>query len=209
MYIRKLPALIPGLLTLLFLCSNATALSLDSKYQYVEIQTSLGNIVIQLDHEKAPKSTANFMQYVKDQAYDNTTFHRVIKEFMIQGGGYTSDFKKAPSRAPVTNEADNGLKNLRGTIAMARTRDPHSATNQFFINNADNAFLDHRSKSLSGWGYAVFGKVVGGMEIVDKISDLKTGSGGPFNSDVPVHTVMIYHVVPYTEPANDISATKP
>jgi len=186
-----------GLISLVFFCTGASALHLDKKYQHVEIQTSLGNIIIQLDHKKAPKSTANFMQYVKEQTYDRTIFHRVIKDFMIQGGGYNSGFKKTPSNAPITNEADNGLKNLRGTIAMARTRDPHSATQQFFINSVDNAFLDHRSKSLSGWGYTVFGKVVDGMKVVDKINELKTGRAGPFNSDVPVNAVMIYHVVPY------------
>ena len=199
MFRRNPQPLIPSLIALAFFCTSASALQLDSKYQHVEIQTSLGNIIIQLDHEKAPKSTANFMQYVKEQAYDRTIFHRVIKDFMIQGGGYNSDFKKRPNNAPITNEADNGLKNLRGTIAMARTRDPHSATNQFFINSVDNAFLDHRSKSLSGWGYTVFGKVIDGMKVVDKINQLRTGRAGPFNSDVPVNTVMIYHVVPYKE----------
>jgi cyclophilin family peptidyl-prolyl cis-trans isomerase len=201
-YKRNPLPLILALFTLSLCCSQTIALPIDSKHPQVEIQTNLGNIIIQLESEKAPRSVANFMQYVNEGAYDQTIFHRVIKNFMIQGGGYSSDFTKTKSHAPIQNEADNGLKNLRGTIAMARTRDPHSATQQFFINNVDNSFLDHQSNSLSGWGYAVFGKVISGMEVVDKISALKTGHGGPFNGDVPENTVMIYHVVPYQQPDN-------
>jgi len=192
-------SILTALLTLAFFCSHAAAMQLDHQYPHVVIQTNAGDIIIELNHEKAPKTVANFMQYIKSNSYDQTIFHRVIPNFMIQGGGFTNNFRKTPTQAPVTNEADNGLKNLRGTIAMARTRDPHSATNQFFINNVDNAFLDHRDKSMTGWGYTVFGKVVAGMDVVDKISAIKTGRGGPFNSDVPVNTVMIYHVIPYTE----------
>jgi cyclophilin family peptidyl-prolyl cis-trans isomerase len=196
---RKPLYLILSLTILMLSCASVSALELDSKYQHVEIQTNLGNIIVQLDDEKAPETVANFMQYTKNKAYDGTIFHRVIKDFMIQGGGFTSDFSKTPTYASIPNEADNGLHNLRGTIAMARTREPHSATNQFFINTDNNAFLDHRSKSLSGWGYAVFGKVVAGMEVVDKINVIKTSRAGPFSSDVPVTTVIIFHVVPYTE----------
>ena len=155
------------------------------------METSMGNIVLELDRAKAPKSVENFVQYVQDGFYDGTIFHRVIKDFMAQGGGFTPDFAQKPTRAPVTNEADNGLKNVRGSIAMARTNDPHSATAQFFINTVDNDFLNFSAPTSRGWGYTVFGKVVEGMDVIDKIRTVPTGSGGPFPTDVPKTTVLI------------------
>ena len=155
------------------------------------METSMGNIVLELDRAKAPKSVDNFVQYVQDGFYDGTIFHRVIKDFMAQGGGFTPDFAQKPTRAMVTNEADNGLKNVRGSIAMARTNDPHSATAQFFINTVDNDFLNFSAPTARGWGYTVFGKVVEGMDVVDKIRTTPTGSGGPFPTDVPKTPVMI------------------
>jgi len=156
----------------------------------VELKTSQGAIVLELDAAKAPKTVENFLQYVRDGHYDGTIFHRVIGHFMIQGGGMTSDMKEKPTRAPVQNEAANGLKNTRGSIAMARTSDPHSATAQFFINVADNDFLNHRAPSGQGWGYAVFGRVVAGLDVVDKIRGVKTGNRG-HHGDVPLQPVVI------------------
>ncbi|MGH6952701.1 MAG: peptidylprolyl isomerase [Alphaproteobacteria bacterium] len=152
--------------------------------------TNQGAIVIELYPDKAPATVENFLAYVRAGHYDGTVFHRVIAGFMIQGGGFAPGLKGKASNAPVKNEADNGLKNLAGTIAMARTSDPHSASNQFFINVADNAFLDHRAKSAEGWGYAVFGKVVDGMEVVRKIEGAATRSVGPYD-DVPTQDVVI------------------
>lgn len=157
----------------------------------VRIETSLGNIVVELYPDKAPKTVANFLQYVRDGFYDGTIFHRVISNFMIQGGGFTKDYKRKQTRPPIMNEADNGLKNLRGTIAMARTFEPHSATAQFFINVVDNPFLDHKDDTPRGWGYAVFGKVVKGMDVVDKIRNVPTGHAGPFPQDAPLTPVVI------------------
>jgi len=157
----------------------------------VKVDTNLGSFVIELYPEKAPKTVENFLQYVRDGFYDGTLFHRVIDGFMIQGGGFTPDFERKQTRAPIVNEADNGLKNTRGTIAMARTMDPHSATAQFFINVKDNPFLDHTGKTPRGWGYAVFGKVVEGMDVVDKIRKVRTGPGGLFPKDVPQEPVVI------------------
>jgi peptidyl-prolyl cis-trans isomerase B (cyclophilin B) len=157
----------------------------------VILETNLGNIHLTLDPEKAPKSVANFLQYVDDGHYAGTVFHRVINNFMVQGGGYDEKYEKKAVRAPVENEADNGLKNARGTVAMARTNDPHSATAQFFINVVDNAFLDHKGKNGTDWGYTVFGKVIEGMDIVDKIKTLPTAARGAFQKDVPVETVVI------------------
>ncbi|MCA9671497.1 MAG: peptidyl-prolyl cis-trans isomerase [Myxococcales bacterium] len=157
----------------------------------VQLETSMGNITIELDAAKAPLSAQNFLRYVKSGHYDGTIFHRVIKTFMIQGGGFTPDFQKKPTRAPIRNEADNGLKNVRGTVAMARTSNPHSATAQFFINVVDNGFLDHRDKSMRGWGYTVFGKVTAGMDVVDKIKDVETGAKGPFGKNAPQTDVII------------------
>lgn len=157
----------------------------------VKIETNMGDIIVLLEPDKAPKTVANFLTYIKDGFYSNTIFHRVISNFMIQGGGFTSDYKRKPTRAPIENEADNGLSNLRGTIAMARTMDPQSATAQFFINVKDNTFLDFSSKSPRGWGYAVFGKVIKGMSVVNRIRNVATGPGGPFPTDVPQEPVII------------------
>ena len=152
--------------------------------------TNHGNIDIELDFDKAPATAQNFEQYAKDGFYNGTIFHRVIPGFMIQGGGMESGMKEKDTREPITNEADNGLKNVRGTIAMARTSDPHSASAQFFINLVDNHFLNHTSKTNAGWGYAVFGKVVAGMDIVDKIATVKTGRSG-MHRDVPLEELGI------------------
>jgi peptidyl-prolyl cis-trans isomerase B (cyclophilin B) len=160
----------------------------------VEVSTNLGTFVIELDPAKAPKSVENFLAYVDAKHYDGTIFHRVISTFMIQGGGYDATLEKKPTRPAIQNEADNGLKNLRGTVAMARTSDPHSATSQFFVNVVDNAFLDHQKKEGPGWGYAVFGKVTEGMDVVDKIKAVKTGSAGPFAKDAPEDLVVIRHI---------------
>ncbi len=157
----------------------------------VLLQTSQGDILLELDAKAAPATVENFIQYVESGFYDGTIFHRVIADFMIQGGGFTRDFNKKQTRAAIKNEADNGLKNRRGTIAMARTSAPHSATAQFFINTVDNSFLNHSSPTTRGWGYAVFGKVVEGMDVVDKIRTTPTGSGGPFRKDVPRTAVVI------------------
>ncbi len=157
----------------------------------VLLHTSLGDIVLRLDRERAPVTVDNFLRYVREGHYDGTLFHRVIPGFVIQGGGYDRDFRRRPTHAPIRNEADNGLRNRRGTIAMARTMDPHSATAQFFINLADNAFLDHRDRSPAGWGYAVFGEVVQGMDVVERIARVPTGPGGPFPRDVPRRPVVI------------------
>ena len=156
----------------------------------VLLETSSGDILVELFADKAPKTVANFLQYVDDGFYTNTIFHRVIPSFMIQGGGMGARMDEKPTREPVTNEADNGLKNDRGTLAMARTRDPHSATAQFFINLVDNAFLNHSSPTPDGWGYCVFGKVVEGMENVDKIAKVKTKTVG-FHENVPTDMVLI------------------
>ena len=154
----------------------------------VKLQTSMGDIVIELNEEAAPITTANFLKYIETGFYNDTIFHRVIKGFMIQGGGFTADMKQKPTQAPIVNEASNGLKNDLGTIAMARTNDPHSATSQFFINHKDNDFVNYIEGRSDG--YAVFGKVVGGIEVVDKIAAVKTGRNGP-HGDVPVEAVTI------------------
>ncbi|AME00513.1 MULTISPECIES: peptidylprolyl isomerase [Pseudomonadota] len=159
---------------------------------YVELETTMGNIVIELNQEKAPNTVANFLEYVKSGHYDGTIFHRVIDGFMIQGGGMDANMKEKSTNAPIQNEADNGLKNEVGTIAMARTSDPHSATAQFFINVKDNSFLNFSGKNPQGWGYAVFGKVTEGMDIVNKIKGVPTGKYG-FHADVPTTPVVITH----------------
>ncbi|MBB1161366.1 peptidylprolyl isomerase [Aquariibacter albus] len=160
----------------------------------VELHTSAGLIRLELDAERAPKTVANFVQYVKDGQYDGVVFHRVIKGFMIQGGGMDAAMKEKPTRGPIPNEANNGLKNDKYTVAMARTSDPHSASAQFFINAADNGFLNHSSPTPSGWGYAVFGKVVAGTEVVDAIEKVRTGRKG-FHDDVPLEAVVIERAV--------------
>jgi peptidyl-prolyl cis-trans isomerase B (cyclophilin B) len=156
----------------------------------VLLETNKGNIKLELDAEKAPKSVENFVNYVTRGHYDGTVFHRVINGFMIQGGGFAEGMKQKATDEPITNEAANGLKNDKYTIAMARTNDPHSATAQFFINVADNGFLNHSSPTPQGWGYAVFGKVIEGEDVVDLIRSVKTNSKG-FHQDVPVEDVVI------------------
>ncbi|GMQ95706.1 MAG: peptidylprolyl isomerase [Gammaproteobacteria bacterium] len=160
----------------------------------VRLETTMGNIVLQLDVKRAPVTVDNFLAYVNDGFYDGTIFHRVIDGFMIQGGGYTADFSRKTARAPIKNEADNGLKNTIGSIAMARTSDPHSANAQFFINVADNAVLDYKSPDARGWGYAVFGRVVVGMDVVDAIRTQATGVQGRLR-DVPKTTITITRAV--------------
>ena len=157
----------------------------------VLIETTMGNITIELDAKNAPNSSANFLAYVEDGYFVDTIFHRVIPNFMIQGGGITADMQDKPGiRAPIENEANNGLKNFRGTLAMARTGDPHSATSQFFINHSDNGFLNFSSESSKGWGYAVFGKVTDGMDVVDAMAKVETGNMGG-HQDVPVDIITI------------------
>ena len=156
----------------------------------VKLQTNQGTITIELDAAKAPKTVENFLSYVKKGHYDGTVFHRVINGFMIQGGGFAPGMRQKPADAPISNEAANGLRNQKYTIAMARTADPHSATAQFFINVADNDFLNHTAPSGQGWGYCVFGRVVEGQDVVDKIKGVATGSNGP-HQNVPTEPVVI------------------
>ena len=156
----------------------------------VILYTNYGKIALELDQEHAPKTVANFLDYVRAGHFSNTLFHRVIDGFMIQGGGFTPDFRPKPTEAPIENEAGNGLKNQRYTVAMARTNDPHSATAQFFINVADNDFLNHRSRDANGWGYCVFGRVVAGTDVVDRIKDVPTGNRG-MHQNVPKQDVLI------------------
>lgn len=156
----------------------------------VILHTNHGKISLELDQEGAPETVANFLEYVRAGHFDNTLFHRVIDGFMIQGGGFTPDFRQKPTRAPIENEAANGLKNSRYSVAMARTNDPHSATAQFFVNVADNAFLDHRARDANGWGYCVFGRVVAGTEVVDRIKAVPTGNRGA-HQNVPKQDVII------------------
>lgn len=159
----------------------------------VIIKTSKGDIKVELFQDKAPATVKNFLQYVDDKHYSGTIFHRVIDGFMVQGGGFTKDFSQKPNRAPIKNEASNGLKNEKGTLAMARTSDVDSATSQFFINIADNVFLDHKSPTPQGFGYCVFGKVTEGMDVVDKIRGVKTTTRGPYEN-VPVEAVEIIEI---------------
>lgn len=177
-------------LGLIFINLNVNAANLR-----VEMRTNVGNVVLELYPDKAPKTVANFLQYVEDGFYKNTIFHRVIPNFMIQGGGFDTTFNQKPTHSPIQNEAANGLKNEIGTIAMARTPDPHSATAQFFINVANNAFLNYKAPNQNGYGYTVFGKVISGMEVVHKIASIPTGSGGPFSSDVPKSSVIIEDMI--------------
>lgn len=161
----------------------------------VTMETNLGKIVLELDEAKAPETVKNFLAYVDNGFYQGTVFHRVIDGFMIQGGGFDTALKKKPTAEPIKNEADNGLKNLRGTIAMARTSVVDSATSQFFINLVDNAFLDHRAKTAQGYGYAVFGKVIAGMEVVDRIGKAPTSAKSALFRDLPQEQVVITKVV--------------
>jgi len=184
-----LAALITPLLML-----TASASSAAEHAARVRLETSMGDIVLALDRQNAPETVDNFLAYVKAGFYDGTIFHRVIGNFMIQGGGYTADMSRKQTRPSINNEADNGLKNTRGSIAMARTRDPHSASAQFFINVEDNASLDHTAPDAGGWGYAVFGQVVEGMDVVDEIRAQATGVKAGFR-DVPKKTITITHAV--------------
>ncbi|MEM7481199.1 MAG: peptidylprolyl isomerase [Acidobacteriota bacterium] len=184
-----IPLLIVGLAAVGASAAGASGAG-DSARPRVVLDTSLGPIVLELNAEAAPKTVANFIEYVESGHYDGTIFHRVIDGFMIQAGGFTADMQQKPTREPIANEADNGLKNARGTIAMARTMNPDSASAQFFINTANNRSLNHRDKSIQGWGYAVFGEVVEGMEVVSAISGVKT-TGKAGHQDVPVEAVVI------------------
>ena len=159
----------------------------------ITLHTNHGDIVLELDFAKAPLSSANFLQYAREGHYNGTIFHRVISNFMVQGGGFEPGLKQKKARAPIQNEADNGLSNVEGSIAMARTMEPHSASCQFFINVGDNVFLNHTGKNAQGWGYAVFGKVVGGMDVVNKIKNTRTGSKAG-HQDVPMEDVIIESV---------------
>ena len=157
---------------------------------HILMTTTVGPMTLELDTDSAPKTVENFLSYVASGHYDGTIFHRVIDNFMIQGGGFTTDMEQKPTRAPVDNEANNGLKNERGTIAMARTQDPHSATAQFFINVQDNDFLNHTGENMQGWGYTVFGKITQGEDVLDKIRSVQTGSQGG-HQDVPTEPIII------------------
>ena len=156
----------------------------------VKLVTTMGDLTLELEDEKAPQTVANFIQYVEDEFYNGTIFHRVIDGFMVQGGGLDPEMNNKQTRAPIKNEANNGLRNLHATVAMARTNDPHSATAQFFINVKDNHFLDHKSPTPDGWGYCVFGRVVDGMDTVNEIKGVATGSSGPMR-DVPTEVIEI------------------
>ena len=183
-------ALVYLMLFLFTTLSFATEKKMSDTQTKVKLTTSLGAIVIQLNNEKAPISAANFATYVKEGFYNGTIFHRVIPGFMAQGGGFDTSFNQKDTHEQIQNEANNGLKNVRGSIAMARTNAPHSATAQFFINYKDNSFLDFTGKNASGWGYAVFGQVIEGMDVVDKMANVPTGKRG-FHSDVPETDIVI------------------
>lgn len=160
----------------------------------ITIKTTLGNIKLELFDDKAPKTSENFKKYIKSGFFSNTIFHRVISDFMIQGGGFTAEMQQKDTLSPIKNEANNMLSNQRGTIAMARTNDPHSASSQFFINLKDNTFLDFKSETIQGWGYCVFGKVLEGLETIDKIALVSTGSYGPYQ-DVPNEPIIINEII--------------
>jgi peptidyl-prolyl cis-trans isomerase B (cyclophilin B) len=179
-----------ALKTLLFAFALSVSSIATAANPQVELRTSMGPIVIELEADKAPQTVENFLQYVKGGHYDGTIFHRVIPGFMVQGGGMTPDMREKQTRGPIKNEASNGVRNTAGTVAMARTGDPHSATAQFFINVADNGFLDFRGPTQQGYGYAVFGKVVKGMDVVNRITQVPTGTKPP-HSDVPLKPVVI------------------
>jgi peptidyl-prolyl cis-trans isomerase B (cyclophilin B) len=185
--------MIPLFCALLLLCIPIAAPA-NPPNPKVQLETSLGVIVLELDAQAAPKTVANFLSYAGSHFYDNTIFHRVIKSFMVQGGGFTPEMQQKITQSPIVNEADNGLKNDLGTIAMARTNDPHSATSQFFINVKQNDFLNYRAKNARGWGYCVFGRVIQGMDVVHAIENVKTTAKFG-NSDVPVEPVVIKKAV--------------
>lgn len=180
-------------LTVVLLCLCGPVIAADPPQ--VSLQTNVGEIVLELDAERAPSSVKNFTDYVNSGFYDGTVFHRVIEGFMIQGGGFTPDFMRKQTESPIRNEGNNGLKNRAYTISMARTNAPHSATSQFFINTVDNSNLDHTEPTARGWGYAVFGRVIDGFDVVDKIGTAATGSAGPFPRDVPKDAIVIESAV--------------
>ena len=184
----KLKKLLLGIASLALILQIQVANAANPK---VKMETTKGTMIIELYPDKAPISVANFLAYVNAGTYDGTIFHRVIKGFMNQGGGFDTEYKKVATNDPIKNEADNGLKNLEFTVAMARTGQPHSATNQFFINTNDNYALDHTGKSMRGWGYTVFGKVIEGQNVSGAISRAATGPGGPFSTDVPRTQIII------------------
>ena len=190
---RPSPSVLARAAAVIALCATlpATLLAAGEESERVRLETTKGDIVLELDAGRAPETVENFLRYVDDGYYDGTIFHRVIEGFMIQGGGFSEDFAKRETRSPIRNEAGNGLSNRHYTIAMARTNAPHSATAQFFINAADNTNLDHSESTPRGWGYAVFGRVVDGQDVVDAISRVPTGAGGPFRSDAPREPVVI------------------
>lgn len=187
---------------ILLLLLGFTSLNVNAADTQVEMKTNLGSIVLELYPDKAPKTVENFLQYVDDGFYKNTIFHRVISGFMIQGGGFDSAYNQKPTRPPIRNEAANDLKNEIGTIAMARTSDPHSASAQFFINVANNGFLNFKAPNQSGYGYAVFGRVISGMDVVNKIAATATGSGGPFPTDVPKTKIIIEEITRLSSATN-------
>lgn len=200
--------------TALFLISSQLfATSAQAENPLVIMSTSMGDMTIELDEQRAPQSVRNFLAYANEGFYENTIFHRVIEGFMIQGGGFSAEYQRKTTKPPVSNEAYNGLRNQRYSIAMARTTAPHSATSQFFINSEDNRSLDHTDTTQRGWGYTVFGRVISGHEVVDQISRVRTSSGGPFSRDVPVEPVIIEFVrllsPEDTEQANDPAAAIP
>ena len=182
------------ILSLIIVCCMYQGAWAETLSPRVRLETNHGVIVLELDAQAAPKTVENFLSYVREGFYDGTIFHRVIDEFMIQGGGLTADMKKKATKPALENEADNKLKNLRGTLAMARTSKPHSATSQFFVNTVDNAYLDHQAKTDRGWGYCVFGKVVEGMDVVDSIENVSTTTKSG-RRDVPVEPVIIQRAV--------------
>ena len=188
--VRRLTSAIAALALGSISATSPSAEADDTKHPQVMFETSHGSFVLELDRGAAPETVENFLAYVRDGFYEGTIFHRVIAGFMIQGGGFTPEFKQLQTRAPIRNEADRGGENDRGSIAMARTSDPHSATAQFFINVVDNDFLNHRNQTTQGWGYTAFGRVVEGMDTVDSIAAVQTGSRGMFQ-DVPQDTVVI------------------
>ena len=188
--LRRLTSAIAGLALGSISATSPSAEADDTKRLQVTFETTHGSFVLELDRGAAPETVENFLAYVRDGFYEGTIFHRVIAGFMIQGGGFTPEFKQLQTRAPIRNEADRGGENDRGSIAMARTSDPHSATAQFFINVVDNDFLNHRNQTTQGWGYTAFGRVVEGMDTVDSIAAVQTGSRGMFQ-DVPQDTVVI------------------
>ncbi len=188
--VRRLTSAIAALALGSISATSPSADADDTEHPRVTFETSHGSFVLELDRGAAPDTVENFLAYVRDGFYEGTIFHRVIAGFMIQGGGFTPELKQLQTRAPIRNEADRGVKNDRGSIAMARTSDPHSATAQFFINLVDNDFLNHRNQTTQGWGYTAFGRVVEGMDTVDSIATVQTGSRGMFQ-DVPQDTVVI------------------